>query len=523
MLKRLLQQQKYFKRIYKEQKGITGLETAIILIAFVVVASVFAYTVLSAGLFSTQKSQEAVYSGLQESRSSVEVKGSVVATSVALLDSMDYPLGWVGDTDATLTRETTTKWEGSASLKVDIAAGMSLNDTIIYHAMKAVDLTNGDTLSFWVKADAALDSKMTFAVGTTTDLQGSATQTTLINTSAGTGWQKYTMTFAGGNDDTAVYYGVYLSTDAIGTFYIDNVQFDSVASNFGSPLPLDNCDYLAWSPDTDATITREATDYVEGTGSTKVIIADGMAQNDTIISRVMNAKSFANGDTITFWAKLPGALDSNITFAIATGANLQGTATETYVVNPAGTGWEKHTVTLTGGDDTASTYFGFYLSTDAVGTFYIDDIEVSAKFNNNDDPMPTFASSLKFTLGIPTDGEGVDFITTTDSDADGILSDESTKTHKVIVYYMDNFQQVTDVSWTQTFIGKNDSDNILETSEKLQMTVDLTYINNNAGQFPSKKVGPNHQFTVEVKPPNGATLSLERTMPAKINAVENLN
>ncbi len=36
----------------KQQRGITGIETAIILIAFVIVASVFAYVVLSAGLFS---------------------------------------------------------------------------------------------------------------------------------------------------------------------------------------------------------------------------------------------------------------------------------------------------------------------------------------------------------------------------------------------------------------------------------------------------------------------------------------
>ena len=40
---------------FRSEKGITGLETAIILIAFVVVAAVFAYTALSAGLFSTQK------------------------------------------------------------------------------------------------------------------------------------------------------------------------------------------------------------------------------------------------------------------------------------------------------------------------------------------------------------------------------------------------------------------------------------------------------------------------------------
>jgi archaeal flagellin FlaB len=68
-----------FKRVRRDQKGITGLETAIILIAFVVVAAVFAYTVLSAGLFSTQKSQQAVYAGLKETQSTLELKGSVVA------------------------------------------------------------------------------------------------------------------------------------------------------------------------------------------------------------------------------------------------------------------------------------------------------------------------------------------------------------------------------------------------------------------------------------------------------------
>jgi flagellin FlaB len=69
------------KKIRKHEKGITGLETAIILIAFVVVAAVFAYTALSAGLFSTQKSQEAVYSGLKEAQSTLELRGGVIATA----------------------------------------------------------------------------------------------------------------------------------------------------------------------------------------------------------------------------------------------------------------------------------------------------------------------------------------------------------------------------------------------------------------------------------------------------------
>lgn len=66
------------KRINKDQHGITGLETAIILIAFVIVASVFAYVVLSSGLFSSQKAKEAVHSGLQETRSTIELKGNVL-------------------------------------------------------------------------------------------------------------------------------------------------------------------------------------------------------------------------------------------------------------------------------------------------------------------------------------------------------------------------------------------------------------------------------------------------------------
>jgi flagellin FlaB len=65
----------------RDERGITGLETAIILIAFVVVASVFAYTVLSAGIFSSQKGQEAVYTGLQTARSTLALKGDVVAHS----------------------------------------------------------------------------------------------------------------------------------------------------------------------------------------------------------------------------------------------------------------------------------------------------------------------------------------------------------------------------------------------------------------------------------------------------------
>ncbi len=61
------------------QRGITGLETAIILIAFVVVASVFAFTILSSGVFASERSKQSIRAGLQDTRSTLLPKGSARA------------------------------------------------------------------------------------------------------------------------------------------------------------------------------------------------------------------------------------------------------------------------------------------------------------------------------------------------------------------------------------------------------------------------------------------------------------
>ena len=68
-------------RLHKGQKGVTGLETAIILIAFVTVASVLAYSVLSAGIFSAERGKETVYKGLEQAQSTMELGGAVLGLS----------------------------------------------------------------------------------------------------------------------------------------------------------------------------------------------------------------------------------------------------------------------------------------------------------------------------------------------------------------------------------------------------------------------------------------------------------
>ncbi len=61
------------------KRGLTGLETAIILIAFVIVAAAFAFAVLNLGFASTQKSGEVLRAGMEEATSSIELSGSVIA------------------------------------------------------------------------------------------------------------------------------------------------------------------------------------------------------------------------------------------------------------------------------------------------------------------------------------------------------------------------------------------------------------------------------------------------------------
>ena len=66
-------------RFSRDQRGITGLETAIVLIAFVVVSSVFAFAALSTGLFSSDKAKATISAGLAEARGTLQLKGSIIA------------------------------------------------------------------------------------------------------------------------------------------------------------------------------------------------------------------------------------------------------------------------------------------------------------------------------------------------------------------------------------------------------------------------------------------------------------
>ena len=112
-------------------------------------------------------------------------------------------------------------------------------------------------------------------------------------------------------------------------------------------------------------------------------------------------------------------------------------------------------------------------------------------------------------------GEAIDFNVTTDTNFDGLLSDEANKNHTTIISYHDNTQEVADVAWTKLELGKGDGDPLLEVGEKFTITL---YLGSALATDPDEY----DQFTIEIKPDGGAALIFERTLPAVIDDVMDL-
>lgn len=186
-------------RIHRNEQGITGLETAIILIAFIVVASVFAYTVLSAGLFSAQKTEEVTRTGINETESTITVEGNVVAykgtangdeciTKLSFTVSKALPGGgsvdltpfyridsngalaspvisdcdtaWTstGTANATITTDGSDYKESPRSVKITVASAFSTGTLAYYNTATEMDLTYARQIGLWIKSSADLDA-----------------------------------------------------------------------------------------------------------------------------------------------------------------------------------------------------------------------------------------------------------------------------------------------------------------------------------------------------------------------------
>ncbi len=64
-------------KLHIDNKAFTGLEAALVLIAFTVVAAVFSYVVLDSGFYTTQKSQQVIQTAIAQVSGNIVVKGEI--------------------------------------------------------------------------------------------------------------------------------------------------------------------------------------------------------------------------------------------------------------------------------------------------------------------------------------------------------------------------------------------------------------------------------------------------------------
>jgi flagellin FlaB len=79
----------------RTRRGVVGIESAIVLIAFVIVAAALSFVVLNMGFSTTQKAKSTITSGLGEASSALEIAGQVTAkgnTTASKIDAYTIPV-----------------------------------------------------------------------------------------------------------------------------------------------------------------------------------------------------------------------------------------------------------------------------------------------------------------------------------------------------------------------------------------------------------------------------------------------
>ncbi len=121
------------------ETGFTGLEAAIVLIAFVVVASVFAYVVLAAGILFSEESRSTVHQGIREAGSSVTVTGTIygVSNTPGFIDSVIVPVGLTAGSEPIDFTTVSVRFIGSTHKEI-VAQNVPLIDVFPEHGCWSV-------------------------------------------------------------------------------------------------------------------------------------------------------------------------------------------------------------------------------------------------------------------------------------------------------------------------------------------------------------------------------------------------
>ena len=211
------------------------------------------------------------------------------------------------------------------------------------------------------------------------------------------------------------------------------------------------------------TSTADTTDKKEGTGSADLIIAAAFGTTLAAYDDLAATVDLSSIDSVQLWIKSSVATNSGDIELVLDDTAACGTSLENIDLPAltAGT-WKKATVGITDNTDmTAIKCVGLNVAVDnGAQTVNLDEVFAVGQ-----------ATSVVITLTNALQGEPVDVSEPSDSDNDGLSDTDST--HTLILMYSDKNQLIKDIYCTQTFVGNNDSDDLVESGEKVEITVQL--------------------------------------------------
>lgn len=128
-----------FRIFRKDDRAFTGLESAIVLTAFVVVAAVFSYVVLGSGFTTSDTAKKTIDEGVKQTTSSVELAGDVIAKE--------------GSTDGTIDKVNVTLQLTAGQSPVDIGANDDVGMMVVSYADNDVYSASTDWTQSFVGAN----------------------------------------------------------------------------------------------------------------------------------------------------------------------------------------------------------------------------------------------------------------------------------------------------------------------------------------------------------------------------------
>ena len=127
-----MEMKELLKKLLRQKRGMVGLEAAIVLIAFVIIAAAFSFMVVNQGLFATERGKAVIQEGLKQASTPLSLDGSIFARTTSTGDNVSViiiPLRAFGVKYVAMWKNETT-----VSLKVGSEAWANVYGGVLYNS-----------------------------------------------------------------------------------------------------------------------------------------------------------------------------------------------------------------------------------------------------------------------------------------------------------------------------------------------------------------------------------------------------